>query len=121
MANGVWFVLARAVEGQENELWEWYSMRHVPDLLAVPGIRRARLWRLQGRLPGQVPSHDTLAMYDLEADDLSIPLKEAGVRMGGPLMPRSPALDSSKTLTFISTQVVEMGEPDVDCVGQAPS
>ena len=117
MATGVWFVLCRAHEGRVDELWDWYSTRHLADLMAVPGFRRSRLWRLEGRLPGQAPSHDTLAMYDLEADDLTIPLKEAGARMGGPLMPRSEALDSSRTLTFMAKTVVEMGQPDVELAG----
>lgn len=121
MASGVWFVLCRAVEGQREELWEWYSKRHLPDLLAIPGIQRGRLYRLEGRKADQEPSHDTLAMYDLEADDLSTPLKEAGARMGGPQMPRSASLDSSKTLTFISRTIVEMGEPDVDLSKDAAS
>ena len=115
MAKGVMVVLTRAFPDQETELWDWYVGRHIPDLLAVPGFMRARLWKIATRKTDPAARYDTLAVYDLEGD-LDAIMKEAGVRMGGPQMPRSPALDSSKTLSFTGPPALKFGagEPQLD-------
>lgn len=108
MDSGVMVVLTRAFEGRREELWDWYSTRHIVDLLDVPGFKRARLWSLGALGAGGEAAHHCMALYDLEAEDLTTVLQEAGRRMGGEQMPKSPALDSSKTVTFLARTPVEM-------------
>jgi hypothetical protein len=109
MEQGVMIVLTRATDGRREALWDWYSNQHLGDLLAVPGFRHGRLLQLGPLAPGGgEPAHHCLTLYDLEAEDLSVPLKEAGARMGGPQMPRSPALDSSATVVYLARTVVDL-------------
>ncbi len=109
--KSVMVVLARAVPGQEQELWDWYINRHLPDLLAVPGLVRARIWRISTRKTDPASKYDTMSVYDLEGDAGEI-MKEAGSRMGGPQMPTSPALEA--TLSFTGPPNLEFTKPQVD-------
>jgi len=96
-------VLAAAHEGQAEALDHWYETQHVPDLLAVPGVKAIQRFDVQLlKAPEGSPRWDYIGIYDLEADDIGAVLKEAGARMGSPQMPASPALDSSKTLALIA-------------------
>ena len=108
MDSGVMVVLTRAFDGQREALWDWYSKRHIVDLLDVPGFKRARLWSLGALMGGGEAGHHCMALYDLEAEDLGAVLQECGRRMGGEQMPKSPALDSAKTITFLARTPVEM-------------
>jgi len=95
-------VFARAFEGRQAELAEWYDTRHIPDLLRVPGFRSAERITLRTmKSPPGTPTWDFLILYELEGDDPSAALAEAGKRMGGPDMPASPALDSASTLALV--------------------
>ncbi|MDB5444868.1 MAG: hypothetical protein JWQ97_185 [Phenylobacterium sp.] len=103
MAQAKMIVLAAATDGQVAALDEWYETRHVPDLLQVPGVKSIQ--RFDARMlkvPEGAPGWDFIGIYDLEADDIDAVLREAGVRMGTPQMPASPALDSSKTLALVA-------------------
>ena len=57
---------------------EWYSGTHVPELLAIPGFVSARRYRLSGE--AKEGQHSYLAVYELEADDLTVPVKEIRAR-----------------------------------------
>lgn len=105
MAEGVMMVFAAAHEGQAETLDAWYEAQHVRDLLAVPGIKQVRRYDLRTlRMPDGGPGWDFLGLYSLEADDLDGVLKEASVRMGTAQMPRSPALNSARTMVFLAEE-----------------
>jgi hypothetical protein len=63
---------------REDEYNDWYAGKHLPEVLAIPGIVSARRYKLVGR-PGQTPAY--LAIYELEADDVRAPLRELGARV----------------------------------------
>lgn len=50
---------------REEEYNQWYSGSHIPEVLAVPGIVSARRYKPTGA------GGDYLAVYDLDAEDLS--------------------------------------------------
>lgn len=73
MARGAYVVRARPVNPErDGDLNEWYDGTHIPELLAVPGFRSARRYRLVG--DDGAPEY--LAVYEIEADDLAAPLRE---------------------------------------------
>jgi hypothetical protein len=64
-------VLTNAVEGREDEYNDWYTNRHLPDVLAIPGIVEAVRFELAGtqRIAPPWP-YRYLAIYDIETDDI---------------------------------------------------
>jgi hypothetical protein len=65
----VHLVFSRAPEGvPEDEFDAWYDA-HLREILAVPGFRSARRFRLQGVVNPEVgPAFTHLALYELDGD-----------------------------------------------------
>jgi len=75
VARGVYVVRTRAVAPErEDELDDWYDHVHIPELLAVPGFVSARRFRRVGGDDGD--GVENLAIYEIDADDLSAPVRE---------------------------------------------
>src|SRR3954454_13506616 len=60
---------------KDKEFNEWYTNVHIPELLDVPGFVGARRYRALGDV-----THQYLAVYEIDADDVSAPMKEYGKR-----------------------------------------
>jgi hypothetical protein len=59
-------VLTNPVEGREDEYNDWYSDRHLDDVLAVKGFRAAQRFEFRpGKLSGDAPFR-YLAIYEAE-------------------------------------------------------
>jgi hypothetical protein len=66
---------------REDEFNEWYGRTHLPELLAVPGFVSARRYKAHDAGGSAAPSaHPYLAIYEIEADDLTGPVKELRAR-----------------------------------------
>jgi hypothetical protein len=89
VARGVYVVRTRPVgPDRDDELNEWYDGTHIPELLAVPGFVSARRFRRVGDDGGP----EYLAVYEIEADDVSAPLRELRRRSAAGETTRSDAL-----------------------------
>ena len=89
MARAVYVVRTRAVSPDRNdELNEWYDGTHIPELLTVPGFVSARRFRRVG--DDDTPEY--LAIYEIDADDVSAPLRELRRRAAAGETTRSDAL-----------------------------
>lgn len=71
MAKGVFLALSNATSGDvEDEFNQWYTDVHSQEVLALPGVRSVRRFRLA---PAQVmPDEDQrryLALYEVDTDD----------------------------------------------------
>ena len=64
-------VLTQAVPGRLEEFEEWYDKQHLRDVVAVPGVRSAKRYRLINKITDDVepPPFDSLAIYEIDADD----------------------------------------------------
>lgn len=61
-------VLSNAVPGREDEYNEWYSNRHLDDVVAIPGFASAV--RLKHLTPvSGVFELSYMALYDIDADE----------------------------------------------------
>jgi hypothetical protein len=73
MRHYKFLVFTKPIDGREQEYDDWYQNTHLQDLVAVPGFRSARRFRLkriyQKPLSG-AEAFDHLAIYDIETDDL---------------------------------------------------
>ena len=76
MPKGIMVVQSRPVSAdREDEYNAWYASVHIPEILAVPGFTGARRYKVIGP-DGPV----YVAVYDIEADDVTAPVKELGAR-----------------------------------------
>ena len=66
MPKGVMVVRTKPAEGREDEFNDWYTNTHVPEILSVPGFVRARRFKA-------VDGDHYLAVYDIDADDITGP------------------------------------------------
>lgn len=99
MSNCFYFVFTRPKAGQDEEFNNWYSKRHIFDLVAIPGIAAARRYRLLD-IATKAETPDYLAIYEFSDVDLAI----SGIaeRRGTDRMPSTEAIDrdASKGVVF---------------------
>lgn len=75
MPKGIFVVQsAPADASREAEFNEWYTGTHIPELLDVDGFVSAR--RFKARDDDGSVTRPYLAVYEIEADDLTAPLAE---------------------------------------------
>jgi hypothetical protein len=93
MARFVFVVRTNPVQGREDEYNEWYSNRHLADLLAVPGVVSARRFKLADFQTDDEPqAFKYLALYEVEAADAKSFFAEFFTRAGTDQMPISVTL-----------------------------
>jgi hypothetical protein len=68
MAKALLVVLTDAVEGQEDEYNEWYTDRHLDDVLAAAGFEAAQRFRFVPSKLSRRPSAQYLAIYEVDTD-----------------------------------------------------
>jgi hypothetical protein len=103
MARHVFVVFSEPAEGQEDEYNDWYSNTHIHDLLKIPGLVRASRYVLSENVvtptgpnasPAAPSGQKYLALYEIEADDVSY-VPDAIMELGKKgEMPLSPALSN---------------------------
>jgi hypothetical protein len=88
--KGIMVVQSTPAEGREDEYNKWYSGTHIPQILEIPGFVGAR--RFQVSDDGQSAPHRYMAVYELDADDLTKPVAELRSRSASGQMDRSDGL-----------------------------
>lgn len=77
MHKGILVVQTRpSAPDREPEYNDWYNNVHLPELLAVPGFRSARRYRLVDDAASESDQPRCIAIYDLEAEDVMDPIRE---------------------------------------------
>lgn len=71
MSNCFYLVFTQPKAGRDEEFNDWYSNRHIHDLVAIPGIVAAQRYRLLDPTTGEA-TPDYLAIYELSDVDLAI-------------------------------------------------
>jgi hypothetical protein len=92
MAGCMLLVLSDAVDGREDEFNDWYTNRHLADIVALPGFRSAKRYRLRTLNMGAI-SNKYLAIYEIDADDPERAVAEMFALRDTAAMPLSPAFD----------------------------
>jgi hypothetical protein len=89
--KGIMVVQSAPVDpAREDEYNEWYSTKHLPEVCAVPGFTGARRFKLHGGDDGTPPVY--LAIYEIDADDITAPVREWRARSASGATSRSDAL-----------------------------
>jgi hypothetical protein len=98
MARHLLVVHSNPAENREQEYNEWYSNRHLADLLALPGVVSARRFVLAEAQLSDVPlPFKYLALYEVETDDLQDFIGQLISRSGTDSLPISTALARSSS------------------------
>jgi len=93
MARFSFVVYSNPAEGREQEYNDWYSNQHLRDLLAIPGVISARRFKLSGtQIRNAAQTYQYLAIYDIEADDVSSFIEEMKLRTANGDIARSTAM-----------------------------
>lgn len=91
MPRGIMVVQsAPADPDREDEFNDWYNTSHLPEICAVPGFTGARRYKVHGVPDGASPAY--LAIYEIEADDITAPVREWRARSAAGQTTRSDAL-----------------------------
>ena len=88
MPKGIMVVQSAPVDpAHEDEYNDWYDNTHVPEICAVPGFVSARRYKVHtpegsaaGEAAGAAAAPAYLAIYEIDADDLEVPLAELRAR-----------------------------------------
>lgn len=93
MKECVLVVQTNPVAGREDEYNDWYTNRHLADVLKVPGFKSARRFKLAQDDPGAKWKY--LAIYEFETNDPVQALADLNSFAGTPEMALSEAMDLS--------------------------
>jgi hypothetical protein len=68
MTRYIYVVLSSPREGREDEYNEWYSNRHIPDVLALGPFSSARRLKVAKSVFGEPPAQQYLAFYETDEE-----------------------------------------------------
>jgi hypothetical protein len=96
-------VLTNPVEGREDEFNEWYSGRHLDDVLAVEGFTAAQRFKLVDSKLSRGCEHRYLAIYEADHDDAERAETALFAAAGTDAMPISEAMAKPQVTWFFQT------------------
>ncbi len=62
-------VLSNPTQGREDEYNDWYTDRHLADVVAVPGFVSAQRFRLRDTKAEGAPQQHYMAIYTMRTED----------------------------------------------------
>jgi hypothetical protein len=100
MAQGKLIILNNAIPEREDEYNDWYSNKHVADVVRIPGILTGRRFTRMEQQRGPDQPYKYSAMYDIEAEMAPQIVSELSRRAHTPEMPLSTAVTDPRYLSF---------------------
>lgn len=110
MTRHVFVVLTNAVEGRDDEFNDWYTNRHLDDVLKVEGFAAAQRFRFRPRDGGRDCPYQYMALYEVETEDLPAAQKRLAAVAGTEVMPWSDAFDRSDVIGWYYEPISERKE-----------
>ncbi|MFC4311993.1 hypothetical protein ACFPN2_23125 [Steroidobacter flavus] len=93
MTHWTYIVLCSALPGRDDDLNEWYSDRHLPDVLRIPGVLAAQRFRLGPAQRTDPPyAYDYLAIYEIDPARAADVMATLRCDTGTPALPVSDAV-----------------------------
>jgi hypothetical protein len=101
MPHFKYVVFTEPVAGREDEYNDWYTNRHLSEVLAVDGFVAAQRFRIVDLDSNGKPASRYMAIYEIEAEDPKAVLDRltATALSGGMVI--SDALDAASAKTFL--------------------
>jgi hypothetical protein len=105
MAIYQYIIMMSAAPGRLEEFEHWYDNQHLRDVVAVPGVRSARRYRLLSELGAEYdvlqPRWNSLAIYELDTDDPVLLARHIRSLAGSAAMPMSDAVTKVGMLKMV--------------------
>jgi len=99
-------VFSDPLKGGESDYNDWYSGRHLADIVAMRGFTGAQRFKLQSVPLGECTNR-YLAIYDMETDDPDAVVADMFSLRDTAAMPMSPAFDMSSVKVFVFEVLTE--------------
>ena len=114
MARFQYTVLSRSQPGQEEEFIRWYVEQHLPDVMAMPGVVNARLFRMdfQRVYDLDAPQWTLMTLYELEGDAPETMINRLRDASGTAAMPATDTLDKSGMIQAAGHLIAEIRETE---------
>jgi hypothetical protein len=111
--NHILVVLTNSTDGDDDVFNDWYTNRHIPDILKLKGFKAAQRFELAGTNDAEEqPPYKYLAIYEVGADDLETgkdslvwqreERAEAEAAGREPVVPLSPTLHEDRKSWWFS-------------------
>ena len=107
MPRYMFVVFTNAVEGRDGEFNDWYTNRHIPDVLTIDGFVAAQRFKLTATVPKQESAHRYLALYELDTDDLAKTQQALADASEAGMFQVTEALDLSTSVATYFTQITD--------------
>ena len=104
MARHKLLVITNPVEGREDEYNDWYSNRHLDDVIAMPGYTAAERFTITHLMGEGVPG-PYAAIYEMETEDAMAAFESLGAAMEAGTMYISDAMDGVKLSVTLLTPI----------------
>lgn len=95
MARYVFVVMTNSVEGKDDTFNDWYTNRHLGDVVRLGPYVSAQRFRLANTSPEQEAPHRYLALYEVESDDLDATRELLASVVRTEAMPWSEGIDDA--------------------------
>jgi hypothetical protein len=93
-------VFSDPVKGGEKDFNDWYTGRHLADIVAMPGFTAAQRFKLQSAPLGTCPTQ-YLAIYEMETDDPDGAIANMFSLRDTAAMPMTPAFDMASVNVLV--------------------
>lgn len=100
-------VLTAPTAGLEDEFDDWYTNRHLGDVLKLTDYRSAQRFRFVDVPGGDAPFRPYLALYDTDTTDVPATQRRLMEVVATPAMPFSPGIDRSQSVGWYYRPVGE--------------
>ena len=95
-------VMSSPIESGVEEFNRWYAARHLPDMLAVPGIVSAERGQIvAGMSEDGSAAPRYVATYEIQSDDIMATLTDLNSRADTDAMQMSETIDRTSITTFL--------------------
>jgi hypothetical protein len=110
MAIHIFISLLNAKDGRDDEFNEWYSQKHIPELLKIHGFITARRFLANdAQLAGMTPPWKYMVIYEIEADSPASSLQELGRRISGDMVISDALAGDVAAWTYSPTETYTRG------------
>lgn len=95
MPKAILIVLSNAAAGKEDEFNDWYTNRHMPEIVQnVEGFASGQRFKLsKAQLMPNPNAPQYAAIYEIEADDIQAAVQALGAGMGSGKVSMSDSID----------------------------
>ncbi len=106
-------VLSNCREGTDQAFNDWYDGTHLGDVFKLEGYAAAQRFKLSGtQLNDDACPYRYLALYEVDVDDLNIPVNGLNEVAGDPVkMALAPSLDMEHTVAWFYTPLGDRVAP----------